>query len=148
MANVQPATREQVVPYEQQLDQDRRWALSEGSQHFQGKSEVQKALRRICKRLNELDIPYAVAGAMALFEHGYRRFTEDVDILVTREGLEAIHQALEGLGYVRLFTNSKNLRDTEDGVKIDFLIAGQYPGDGKPKPVAFPSPVGMAVDLN
>jgi hypothetical protein len=148
-APVEPfATGVDVVPYEQQLNQDGGWALSEGSLHFQGKSEVQKALSRLCKRLNELKIPYAVAGAMALFQHGYRRFTEDVDILVTREGLDAIHAALEGLGYVRLFSNSKNLRDTEDGVRIDFLVTGQFPGDGKHKPVAFPNPADAAVELN
>lgn len=26
------------------------------------------------------------------------------------------------------------------GVRIDFVIAGEFPGDGKPKPVAFPYP--------
>jgi len=62
---------------------------------------------------------------------GIAAFTEDVDLLVTREGLEQIHQALEGLGYVRTVLGSKALRDTNAGVKIDFLIAGQFPGDGK-----------------
>ena len=60
--------------------------------------------------------------------------------LVTREGLKAIHAHLEGLGYVPPFSGSKNLRDTEHGVRIEFLIAGEFPGDGKPKPVAFLSP--------
>ena len=81
---------------------------------------------------------------MALFRHGFRRFTEDVDILVTREGLKTIHEQLEGLGYVPPFTGSKNLRDTESGVRIEFLIAGEFPGDGKPKPVAFPDPAESA----
>jgi hypothetical protein len=111
-------------------------------------SEVQKALRRIAARLNELEIPYAVVGGMALFQHGYRRFTEDVDILVTLEGLEKIHESLDGLGYVRPFSKSKNLRDTEAGVRIEFLIAGQYPGDGLPKPVVFPDPSDAAVNLD
>jgi hypothetical protein len=35
---------------------------------------------------------------MALFHHGLRRFTEDVDILVTKEGLKKIHAELAGLG--------------------------------------------------
>ncbi len=83
-----------------------------------------------------------------MFQHGYRRFTEDMDILVTREGLQRIHEALEGLGYVRLFSQSKALRDTDGGVKIDFLVTGQYPGDGKPKPVAFPDPAEAAVDVD
>ena len=38
------------------------------------------------------------------------------------------------------FSGSKNLRDVENGVKIEFLISGDYPGDGKPKPVCFPDP--------
>ena len=137
-----------VTPYEELLNRDGRWALSEGSQHFEGKSAVQKALRRIAKRLDELEIPYAIAGAMALFQHGYRRFTEDVDILVTREGLQRIHTALDGLGYIRPFSQSKNLRNTESGVRIEFLIAGQYPGDGKSKPIAFPNPADVAIEID
>jgi hypothetical protein len=136
-----------VVPYHDRLNQDRGWALDEGSLFFEGKGKVQEALRRITMRLNELGIPYAVAGAMSMFQHGYRRFTEDVDLLVTPEGLKAIHNALEGLGYVRLFSGSKGLRDTDAGVKIDFLIAGQYPGDGKPKPIAFPDPNTASVQI-
>jgi len=58
---------------------------------------------------------------MALFAHGLRRFTEDVDILITREGLKIVHQHLDGRGYVPLFTGSKNLRDTEHGVGLNFF---------------------------
>src|SRR5260370_39602155 len=83
---------------------------------------------------------------MALFYHGFRRFTEDVDILVTREGLQAIHDRLEGLGYLPPFTGSKNLRDTDTGVRIEFLVAGDHPGDGPPKPVAFPDTAGATHD--
>ena len=122
--------------------------MSEGSRHFQGTSDVQKALLKICKRLNDLGVAYAVAGGMALFQHGYRRFTEDVDILVTSAGLQKIHEALDGLGYVRPFPHSRNLRDVETGVRIEFLIAGQFPGDGKPKPVAFPDPAEKAIDMD
>jgi hypothetical protein len=77
---------------------------------------------------------------MALFHHGYRRFTEDVDLLVTREGLKRIHEELDGLSYLPQFAHGKNLRDVDLGVKIEFLVAGDFPGDGKPKPVAFPHP--------
>jgi hypothetical protein len=77
---------------------------------------------------------------MALFRHGLRRFTEDVDLLVTKNDLKVIHEKLAGLGYLPPFTNSKHLRDTQLGVKIEFLTTGDYPGDGKPKPVSFPDP--------
>jgi hypothetical protein len=125
-----------MITYEDRLTQNLQWSLHEGSMHFEKESAVHKTLGKIARKLEELGIPYAIAGGMALFFHGYRRFTEDVDILVTQEGLAKIHQQLEGLGYVPPFAGSKNLRDTESGVRIEFLVAGDYPGDGKPKPVA------------
>lgn len=137
-----------VVPYETQLNQNLEWAMSEGSLFFEGRGKVQESFKRITKRLEELNIPYAVVGGMALLLHGYRRFTEDVNILVTREGLEQIHQSLDGLGYVRPFEKSKNLRDSETGVKIEFLVTGTYPGDGKPKEIAFPDPSTSAETLD
>src|SRR5438552_9884598 len=113
-----------MLTYEEKLDRDVRWAFEEGGMHFERESAVHKALRKITKRLDELGIPYAVAGAMAMFFHGYRRFTDDVDLLVTPEGLTQLHQRLEGLGYLPPFPGSKQLRDTENGVKIEFLVTG------------------------
>jgi len=129
-----------VPTYEDRLSNNARWALSEGSRHFEGKSDVFAAFRKITKRLTELGIPYAVVGGMSLFQHGLRRFTEDVDLLVTKDDLRTIHEKLEGLGYLRVHPQSKNLRDTEFGVRIEFLTTGDFPGDGRPKPVAFPDP--------
>ena len=114
--------------------------MTQGSLFFEGEGKVQETLRRITKTLDELNIPYAIVGGMALFAHGFRRYTEDVDILVTPEGLKRIHQELEGRGYVPPFEKSKHLRDTETRVKIEFLTTGGYPGDGKEKPVSFPDP--------
>ncbi|MEX2216245.1 MAG: hypothetical protein WD768_19195 [Phycisphaeraceae bacterium] len=129
-----------MITYEDKLNRDISWALNEGGLHFERDSLVHQTLRRIAKRLDELGIAYALVGGMAMFFHGYRRFTEDVDLLVTREGLTKLHEELDGRGYVPPFEGSKNLRDTETGVRIEFLIAGHYPGDGKPKAVAFPDP--------
>lgn len=137
-----------VATYEQRLSADFDWALREGSMHFEEESAVQKSLRRVARRLDEIGVPYAVAGGMALFFHGYRRFTEDVDILVNRDGLKLLHEKLEGLGYLPPFTGSKNLRDTDSGVRIEFLVSGDYPGDGQPKPVAFPDPTAVATEIS
>lgn len=142
------ATDISILAYEKQLDRDPRWALSEGSRFFEEKSKVQEALRKITRRLGGLGIDYAIVGGMALFHHGHRRFTEDVDLLVTKEGLKLIHAELEGLGYVPPFKGSKQLRDAELGVKIEFLITGDFPGDGKPKPVAFPDPAKVSFDAD
>ena len=43
---------------------------------------------------------------------------------------------------------ARHLRDTATGVRIEFLVAGQFPGDGKPKPVAFPDPAQAAVVID
>jgi hypothetical protein len=137
-----------VEPYEARLQRDPEWAMSEGSKFFEGKADVQATLNKITTKLRELGIDYAVVGGMAMVRYGYRRFTDDVDILVTRDSLKTIHHKLAGLGYLPPFEGSKNLRDTEHGVKIEFLVTGDYPGDGKPKPVAFPDPGAVASDLD
>ena len=123
-------------------------ALKAAARFFMKDDPVHQTLKTITQRLTELHIPYCVAGGMALVAHGYDRTTADVDVIVTEEGLAAIHQNLDGRGYVPPFNNSRNLRDTTTQVRIEFLITGQYPGDGKPKPVAFPDPAkdGMEID--
>ena len=132
--------------YESRLNNDRRWALMEGSQHFDESSSVFATLHRIAHKLDELRTPYCIVGGMAVFRHGLRRFTEDVEILVTRDGLKRIHAALDGKGFVPPFRNSKNLIDTQDKVKIEFLLTGEFPGDGKPKPFAFPEPEAVSIE--
>ncbi len=105
-----------------------------------GESEVQKALLKVCAALDADGIPYALAGAMALNAYGYRRVTTDVDLLLTREGVDAFKRRCLGRGWVERFPGSKGMRDTEHNVKIDVILTGDYPGDGRPKPVAFPDP--------
>lgn len=136
------------LAYEARLRQDRRWAMDDGDAFFRREGAVFASLRKITRRLVELGIPHAVVGGMALEAHGFRRLTVDVDILVRRDDLRVIHDRLDGLGWVPPFVGSKNLRDAEHGVRIKFLVAGEYPGDGKPKPVAFPDPAQVAVELN
>lgn len=105
-----------------------------------GEADVQKALAKLAQTLDAHQIPYAIIGAMALNEFGYRRTTVDVDVLLTSAGLAALRQHALGRGYVEKFPGSRGLRDTEHGVDIDIVLAGDFPGDGKPKPVAFPDP--------
>lgn len=118
--------------------------VRQAAEFFMGKADVQRALETLAHRLEELEIPYAIVGAMALNEYGYRRVTEDVDVLLTREGLDAFKRHWLGRGYVEKFPGSRGLRDTENGVPIDIVVTGDYPGDGRPKPVAFPDPADHA----
>jgi len=76
---------------------------------------------------------------------GYRRGTVDVDVLLTADGLKQLKAEALGRGYVEKFPGSRGLRDRDTGVNIDVVLAGEYPGDGKPKPVVFPDPRTAAV---
>jgi hypothetical protein len=123
--------------------------LREGDQFFMKSGKVHRALDRIARRLRENHIDYAVIGGMALAAHGYERFTSDVDLLTTPAGLEAIHANLVGRGYVPSFPGArKSLRDTENGVTIEFITSGEFPGDGKPKAVVFPDPRLASVEVD
>lgn len=117
------------------------WAsVDRATDFFMGTADVKKALVKLAGALDALGIPYAIAGAMALGEHGYERVTSDVDVLLTKDGLARFKEANLGRGWVEKFAGSKGLRDTEHNINIDILIAGEFPGDGRPKPVAFPDP--------
>ena len=122
------------------------WAgVENAGRFFMGEADVQRALERLARILDEKGIPYAVIGALALNEWGYRRVTVDVDVLLAPAGLRALKSEVLGRGYVEKFPGSRGLRDTEAGVDVDVVLAGEYPGDGKPKPVAFPDPAEAAV---
>jgi len=112
-----------------------------------GTSAVQLAAASLARRLEELRIDYAVAGAIALGVYGVLRATVDVDVVIRREDLARFKSEWLGRGYVEVFPGSKGIRDTEHGVKIDFLLTGDFPGDGLPKPVAFPEPAKTRLDL-
>ena len=110
-----------------------------------GDADVQRAMRKLIDLLESEAIPYAIVGAMALNEYGYRRATSDVDVLLTPAGLAALKRRCLGRGYLEKFPGSKGLRDTEHNVTVDVLLAGDFPGDGKPKPVRFPDPGEVAL---
>ena len=66
--------------------------------------------------------------------------TEDVDVLMTAEGLAAFQARCVGKGYTSAFAGArKTFRDTETQVRIEIITTGEYPGDGKPKSVVFPN---------
>ncbi len=107
---------------------------------------VYDALRRLARRLDEEQLDYVVVGGMALVEHGYRRTTEDIDIVMRPETLEAFRERVVGRGYLPAFPGArKSFRDTESGVRIEVLTTGGFPGDGKPKPITFPDPAERAI---
>lgn len=109
--------------------------------------DVYETLRRLAQRLEQEGLDYAVLEGMALVEHGFKRATEDIDVLMNAQTLEAFRERLVGRGYIPAFAGArKTFRDSATGVRIEVLTTGDYPGDGKPKAIAFPDPAAVAVE--
>lgn len=125
--------------------EDRFWrGIDATARFFMGAADVQRALQQVVALLDRLHVPYALIGALALNEVGYQRATVDVDLLLTEEGLGTFKAEALGRGYTEKFPGSRGVRDTAHGVDIDIVLAGSFPGDGRPKPVAFPDPTTTA----
>lgn len=121
----------------------------EGLRYFMGQGNLNKTLLELTSDLKEHGIDYAVIGAVALLAHGYQRFTSDIDLVMTPEGLEVFHRELIGLGYVPAFPGAKKrVRSTRNGIIIEVMTTGEYPGDGKPKPVSIPEPSKSSIEIN
>lgn len=113
----------------------------EGLAFFRGEGMANKTLARLAEDLERLQIEYSVIGAIALNQHGYKRFTEDIDILLSKAGLERFQRELIGHGYRPAFPGATRMfRSTVENVPIEIVTSGEYPGDGQPKPVRFPEP--------
>lgn len=122
---------------------------AEGLRYFMGEGTLQGTLAQLSSDLKRRGIDYMVIGAVALMAYGYPRFTEDIDLVLTSEGLETFHQELIGLGYVPAFPGArKRLRSTRDGIPIEVIVTGEYPGDGQPKPVSFPKPSDASIEID
>ena len=126
---------------------------AEARRYFVGQGMLNYALEQLVSDLRRHDIDYVVIGAVALFAHGYRRFTDNIDIVLTAEGLEKFRKELLGrgpfgaCGYDQ--TDARNLvRSYPYGVTVEIVTTGEYPGDKKPQPVAMPDPALASIEID
>jgi hypothetical protein len=106
----------------------------------EGRDQVHKTMRRLVKRLEKANIAYAIVGGMALAAHHYRRTTTDLDILLTEQGFAHFQRLFVAKDYDRLPRRSKRFVDRSNGITIDVLVTGLFPGSGKPGPISYPDP--------
>src|SRR5262245_32912187 len=86
-------------------------------------------LDRMNLEVREYGIEYNVIGAIALNQHGYQRFTVDIDLLLSKEGLEKFHAELVGRGYRPAFEGArKKFHSADRNVPIEIITTGEYPG--------------------
>lgn len=114
--------------------------LKEIDMFFEKRDRVHQTMRRVAKLLDKAGIPYALMGGMAVNAHGAERTTKDVDILLTPVGLERFRTEIAGGAYESVTGRSRRFVDKKNGVGLDILVTGKYPGSGKPGAVAFPDP--------
>jgi hypothetical protein len=102
--------------------------------------DLRNALADLRQRCEREGIEFAVVGALAMRQHGYARFTEDIDIVTTPRGLALIHEKLVGRGLAPRGPGlRKKLRDSSRQVSIDVLVSGEHAGSPE-SPVVYPEP--------
>lgn len=107
---------------------------------FERRGQVHQTLRRLVKKLEGAGIAYAVVGGMAVNAHNYERMTKDVDVLLTREGLAEFRRRFVPTDYEPVPGLPRRFSDRKNQRTIDILVAGLFPGSGRPGPIAFPNP--------
>lgn len=110
-----------------------------------GTAEAHEALHKLTAILERENLPYAIIGALALNEYGHRRATVDVDLVMREGDLQTFKSRHLGKGYSARVPGTGKLLDTEHDVNIDVRSTGRFPGDDKPKPIAFPDPATTAI---
>jgi len=90
---------------------------------------VDETLERVDRVLREAHVPFACVGGFAVIEHGYERFTKDVDLLVRAVDLSRAMQVLGEAGFAgRRTPIGARLRDERTGVAVD-LLGTAFEGD-------------------
>ncbi len=100
-----------------------------------GSTDINRTLAKALKVLKLFDIPHYVCGGFAVQEHGYPRFTVDVDIIVP--DVEFAREKLSLNGFRANPGSTMTVTDRETKVEVDLLPGGNRLDPG---PLALPIP--------
>ena len=138
-----PATRDF-----QEILRDPIETFAEGLRYFRGEGLMNQTLRQLAADLDARGIAYAIIGAVALGQHGFQRFTSDINILLSPAGLARFQTELVGRGYRPAFQGAtRKFRATSENVPIEVITSGEFPGDGRAQAICFPDPERVAVEI-
>ena len=89
-----------------------------------------QVIGKVCKRLDELEVRYALIGGFAMALRGVQRATTDLDFILFLDDLERADSVLTSFGYNQVFHNENvshyQAKDQEFG-RIDLLDAFRAP---------------------
>jgi len=101
-----------------------------------GSTNIERTLLKALKILRLFNIPHYICGGFAVQEHGYPRFTVDVDIIVP--DVELAREKLSMNGFKANPGSKMTVTDRETKVEVDLLPGGQKVDPG---PLTLPMPV-------
>jgi len=110
---------------------------------FESAINLDVALEDITNILNKHKIPYALIGGLCLGFYKYKRFTEDIDILITEDGYKKLIDLVIGKGYIHTFKDSRGIKNAEFKIPIDFIFSGEQYGI-----FVYPNPKDVSVTKN
>jgi hypothetical protein len=100
-----------------------------------GSTKIEQTLLRALKVLELFGIPHYVCGGFSVQEHGYPRFTVDVDLIVPDVGYAIEKLSLNG--FRANPGSSMTVTDRETEVEVDLLPGGKR---ADARPLALPMP--------
>ena len=114
------------------------WLLRENTDDHR----LVKVARKVAETLAHWGVPHLIVGGLAVQEHGYPRFTIDVDVVVpdVLEAAEFLTADIAG-PFQRVAGVADRLVDKRFDVKIDLLPAGQVLRQGCEVPFPVPKEV-------
>lgn len=102
-------------------------------------TNIEKTLLKALAVLRLFNIPHYVCGGFAVQEHGYPRFTVDVDIIVP--DVELAREKLSMNGFKANRGSQMTLTDRETKVEVDLLPGGKKVDLG---PLTLPMPTDVS----
>jgi len=117
------------------------WLLRENSDEHR----LVKVARKVAEVLAHWDIPHLIVGGLAVQEHGYPRFTVDVDVVVP-DVLEAVEFLTADVAgpFRKVPGVADRLVEVTSDAKIDLLPGGQVLRSGCQVP--FPEPTEISAE--
>jgi len=122
--------------------------LKEIDMFFEGADRVHQTMNRAVAKFEEAGIVYAIAGGMAVNAHRHARTTKDVDFLLTPTGLTSFRARCLQQDFEPVPGRPRRFRDRSNGVTVDILVTGLFPGSGAPGPIVFPDPAEVSETID
>lgn len=104
-----------------------------------GSTDLEKTLRKATKVLALFEIPHLVCGGFAVQEHGYPRFSFNVELIVP--DVAAAREKLSLNGFRANPGSSMTVTDRETKVEVDLLPGGSKVDSG---PLTLPVPTAVS----